>query len=107
MIPPLSASECTLTVPCALVGALTKALCCKYARHQRMFCNSSKITDVNRITTTPVTVKGSQAVPPQVDPRILILSVSPDQSTSYISIMNSIFSAQKLVCAPNFHSSWP
>ena len=66
-------------VPCALVGALTKALCY-----------------VNRITTTPVSVKGAQAVPPQVDPRILILSVSPDQSTSYISIMNSIFSAQKL-----------
>ncbi|KDR75209.1 hypothetical protein GALMADRAFT_249181 [Galerina marginata CBS 339.88] len=30
------------------------------------------------------------------DPRILILSVSPDLSTSYIPIMNSIFSAQKL-----------
>ncbi|KAJ3482184.1 hypothetical protein NLI96_g7158 [Meripilus lineatus] len=30
------------------------------------------------------------------DPRILILSVSPDQPSSYIPIMNSIFSAQKL-----------
>jgi len=33
-----------------------------------------------------------------VDPRILILSVSPDLSTAYIPIMNAIFSAQKLVC---------
>ena len=31
------------------------------------------------------------------DPRILILSVSPDLSSSYIPLMNSIFSAQKLV----------
>jgi hypothetical protein len=31
------------------------------------------------------------------DPRILILSVSPDLSASYIPVMNSIFSAQKLV----------
>ncbi|EAU91711.2 basic transcription factor 2.35KD subunit [Coprinopsis cinerea okayama7 len=60
-------------VPCALVGALTKALC----------------------STTPLP-NGSQGVPPQLDPRILILSVSPDLSTSYIPIMNAIFSAQKL-----------
>jgi hypothetical protein len=33
------------------------------------------------------------------DPRILILSVSPDLSASYIPVMNSIFSAQKLVRA--------
>jgi hypothetical protein len=32
-----------------------------------------------------------------MDPRILILSVSPDLSASYIPVMNSIFSAQKLV----------
>lgn len=32
-----------------------------------------------------------------LDPRILILSVSPDLSASYIPIMNAIFSAQKLV----------
>jgi transcription initiation factor TFIIH subunit 3 len=31
------------------------------------------------------------------DPHILILSVSPDLSSSYIPVMNSIFSAQKLV----------
>ncbi|TFK26523.1 Tfb4-domain-containing protein [Coprinopsis marcescibilis] len=66
-------------VPCALVGALTKALCY-----------------VNRISATPQPTDGSQGVPPQVDPRILILSVSPDLSASYIPIMNAIFSAQKL-----------
>ncbi|KAF8813800.1 Tfb4-domain-containing protein [Phlegmacium glaucopus] len=59
--------------PSALVGALTKALCY-----------------INRISL------GSTALNHVVDPRILILSVSPDLSTSYIPIMNSIFSAQKL-----------
>jgi hypothetical protein len=34
------------------------------------------------------------------DPRMLILSVSPDLSSSYIPIMNAIFSAQKLVRVP-------
>ncbi|KAF5321610.1 hypothetical protein D9619_002025 [Psilocybe cf. subviscida] len=53
--------------PSALVGALTKALCY-----------------INRL--------GSRH-----DPRILILSASPDLSSSYIPIMNAIFSAQKLV----------
>ncbi|KAI6046052.1 transcription factor Tfb4 [Pisolithus marmoratus] len=66
--------------PCALVGALTKALCY-----------------INRITlpsTSPTNVaEGSTHLP---DPRILILSVSPDLSSSYIPIMNAIFSAQKL-----------
>lgn len=37
------------------------------------------------------------------DPRILILSVSPDLSASYIPVMNSIFSAQKLVRAVEFY----
>ncbi|KJA20721.1 hypothetical protein HYPSUDRAFT_118008, partial [Hypholoma sublateritium FD-334 SS-4] len=61
--------------PTALVGALTKALCY-----------------INRIspgTSTPSSDRAS-------DPRILILSVSPDLSTSYIPIMNAIFSAQKM-----------
>jgi hypothetical protein len=39
------------------------------------------------------------------DPRIFILSVSPDLSASYIPVMNSIFSAQKLVCAIEFLQS--
>ena len=37
------------------------------------------------------------------DPRILILSVSPDLAASYIPVMNSIFSAQKLVRAVESH----
>ncbi|KAI0949379.1 hypothetical protein AcW1_009011 [Taiwanofungus camphoratus] len=66
--------------PIGLVGALTKSLCY-----------------INR-TTTPIASSSArtdeQTV--QLDPRILVLSVSPDQSSSYIPIMNSIFSAQKL-----------
>ncbi|KAJ7902075.1 transcription factor Tfb4-domain-containing protein [Mycena olivaceomarginata] len=69
--------------PSALVGALAKALCY-----------------VNRITLPPSANSKAQAngFHPGVlpDPRILILSVSPDLATSYIPIMNSIFSAQKL-----------
>ncbi|KAG9316328.1 transcription factor Tfb4 [Chiua virens] len=65
--------------PCALVSALTKALCY-----------------INRIThpTSGANVAEDPTILP--DPRILILSVSPDLSSSYIPIMNSIFSAQKL-----------
>ncbi|PVG01200.1 Tfb4-domain-containing protein [Serendipita vermifera] len=66
--------------PIALVGALTKALCY-----------------INRLihpsTSTP-TVSITQ--PNAITPRILIISVSPDLSASYIPIMNSIFCAQKL-----------
>lgn len=66
--------------PCALVGALTKALCY-----------------INRIAQSSASVANvaeDSAIPS--DPRILILSVSPDLSSSYIPIMNAIFSAQKL-----------
>jgi len=66
--------------PCALVGALTKALCY-----------------INRIThPSPSSTQTIDESLILLDPRILILSVSPDLSTSYIPIMNSIFSAQKL-----------
>ncbi|KIM45246.1 hypothetical protein M413DRAFT_39084, partial [Hebeloma cylindrosporum] len=63
--------------PLALVGALTKALCY-----------------INRISLGASTAPDAQHG--LTDPRILILSVSPDLSTSYIPIMNAIFSAQKL-----------
>ncbi|KAK2464250.1 hypothetical protein APHAL10511_003707 [Amanita phalloides] len=69
--------------PVALVSALTKALCY-----------------INRITLPPAPLPGKKVgsldslVMP--DPRILVLSVSPHHATSYIPIMNSIFSAQKL-----------
>ncbi|KAG6885961.1 hypothetical protein C0993_006888, partial [Termitomyces sp. T159_Od127] len=69
--------------PSSLVGALTKALCY-----------------VNRITlpSSSTSNKRTDAIDPAIfpDPRILVLSVSPDLSTSYIPIMNAIFSAQKL-----------
>jgi transcription initiation factor TFIIH subunit 3 len=59
--------------PCPLVGTLVTALC-----------------HINKAIST------GQCSPETDEPRILILSVSPDLSTSYIPIMNSIFSAQKL-----------
>ncbi|KAI0780052.1 transcription factor Tfb4 [Fomes fomentarius] len=66
--------------PIGLVGCLTKALCY-----------------INRtIATAATTAPGGEGVTSSVDPRILVLSVSPDQSSTYIPIMNSIFSAQKL-----------
>jgi len=64
--------------PCALVGALTTSLC--YINRQIH-------------SPTPSSADDPTILP---DPRILILSVSPDLSNSYIPIMNSIFSAQKL-----------
>ncbi|KAI0374032.1 transcription factor Tfb4 [Pilatotrama ljubarskyi] len=67
-------------VPIGLVGCLTKALCY-----------------INRITSnTATSPSGGEGAAASVDPRILMLSVSPDQSSTYIPIMNSIFSAQKL-----------
>lgn len=71
--------------PAALVGALTKALCCPSAWFP-ITCPSPSDTpaDINRLGSSH-------------DPRILIISASPDLSSSYIPIMNAIFSAQKLV----------
>ncbi|KAI0254048.1 transcription factor Tfb4 [Lactifluus subvellereus] len=63
--------------PVALVGALTKALCF-----------------INRLAHPPSGTVADETT--SADPRILILSVSPDLSASYIPVMNSIFSAQKL-----------
>jgi len=71
-------SEAEEEAPCALVSALAKALCY-----------------INRITH-PSTAAGPEDPNELPDPRILILSVSPDLSSSYIPIMNCIFSAQKL-----------
>ncbi|KAJ7594286.1 TFIIH subunit Tfb4/p34 [Mycena floridula] len=67
--------------PCALVGALTKALCY-----------------INRLSIASSATKSPEDVEQAVlaDPRILVLSVSADLTTSYIPIMNAIFSAQKL-----------
>ncbi|GLB37602.1 putative transcription factor [Lyophyllum shimeji] len=76
-------AEITDEAPNSLVSALAKALCY-----------------VNRVTlpTTTTSSKQAEGRDPTIlpDPRILVLSVSPDLSTSYIPIMNAIFSAQKL-----------
>ena len=53
---------------------------------------------VNRLAHPPPGSLVDEAMA-AADPRILILSVSPDLSASYIPVMNSIFSAQKLVRA--------
>ncbi|KIY74425.1 Tfb4-domain-containing protein [Cylindrobasidium torrendii FP15055 ss-10] len=69
--------------PIALVAALTKSLC---------YINRLRLSNAG-----PPTTNSQNAPPPKAaDPRILILSVSPDLTASYIPIMNSIFSAQKL-----------
>jgi transcription initiation factor TFIIH subunit 3 len=54
-------------------------------------------TDINRMMHPSTSISTTTDLIDLPDPRILILSVSPDLSTSYIPIMNSIFSAQKLV----------
>jgi len=81
--------------PSAIVGALTKALCCRFSLLSRLFLFFIIVilADINRLSLGQNT-----------DPRILILSVSPDLSTSYIPIMNSIFSAQKLVTPTRTHA---
>ncbi|KAG8863527.1 RNA polymerase II transcription factor B subunit 4 [Tulasnella sp. 330] len=70
-----------------LVAAITKGLC--------------HINKIMHTSTEVTTASDSVAVGPTVttavtSPKILILSVSPDSSTSYIPLMNSIFAAQKL-----------
>ncbi|KAJ2916756.1 hypothetical protein MD484_g3611, partial [Candolleomyces efflorescens] len=79
---PTSAAES----PSALVGALIKALC--YVNRVSFSPSSAATAAAAQSRDAPL-----QAI---TDPRILILSVSPDLSTSYIPIMNAIFSAQKL-----------
>ncbi|KAH9083474.1 transcription factor Tfb4 [Lactarius deliciosus] len=50
---------------------------------------------INRLAHPPPGSVATEATT-EADARILILSVSPDLSASYIPVMNSIFSAQKL-----------
>ncbi|KZT42446.1 transcription factor Tfb4 [Sistotremastrum suecicum HHB10207 ss-3] len=76
-MPQPSTSSEAEELPVALVGALAKALCCKIIQ----------ATKVEAPSDTPVVMPES---------RILIVSVSPDAAASYIPLMNSIFSAQKL-----------
>lgn len=63
--------------------------------------------DINRLVHPAQSISSPEDSANLPDPRILILSVSPDASNSYIPVMNSIFSAQKLVSTTNFCSSYP
>ena len=62
--------------------------------------------DINRLVHPIQSISSPEDSANLPEPRILILSVSPDASNSYIPIMNSIFSAQKLVSATHFYSSY-
>lgn len=94
----------TALAPIGLVGALTKSLCCECCDFISVLPLSSML-DINRMSNASSTstaaggVQGPVVLP---DPRILVVSVSPDESSSYIPIMNSIFSAQKLVRSPTW-----
>jgi len=61
--------------------------------------------DINRLVHPPQSLSSPEDSANLPDPRILILSVSPDASNSYIPVMNSIFSAQKLVSTNPFYYS--
>ena len=61
--------------------------------------------DINRLVHPAQSLSSPEDSANLPDPRILILTVSPDASNSYIPVMNSIFSAQKLVSTTHTHSS--
>ena len=61
-----------------------------------------KNLDINRILHPAQLLSSPEDSANLPEPRILILVVSPDASNSYIPIMNSIFSAQKLVSSVLF-----
>lgn len=86
-----------MSEPCALVGGLTKAICCTSIPLPRLHPLTQGIPDINRLLHPAQPLSSPEDSANLPDPRILILSVSPDASNSYIPVMNSIFSAQKLV----------
>ena len=61
--------------------------------------------DINRLVHPTQLIGSPEDSANLPDPRILILTVSPDASNSYIPVMNSIFSAQKLVSTTHTHPS--
>ena len=61
--------------------------------------------DINRLVHPAQSLSSPEDSANLPDPRILILTVSPDASNSYIPVMNSIFSAQKLVSTTHTHPS--
>ncbi|EJD02839.1 Tfb4-domain-containing protein [Fomitiporia mediterranea MF3/22] len=84
-----------------LVGALTKALCRTGLSFLKPCSNldlldERAVIDINWLVNPTATSIDSDVPVVSPEPRIVILSVSPDLSTSYIPLMNSIFSAQNL-----------
>lgn len=61
--------DCSRSSKCTLANVLSKALCCGSRQKQLL---------------------------PKLQPRILVMSIQPDEPHTYNSMMNSIFSAQKL-----------
>ena len=78
-----------------LVEVLTEAICCTSPSHYSR-STPLKNLDINRLAHPAQPLTGSSEDSANLpDPRILVLSVSPD--VSYIPVMNSIFSTQKPV----------
>lgn len=94
-----------------------RTLCTRWSPHQgdmlyvqpTLVSPNTPLTnlDINRLVHPAQSIGSPEDSANLPDPRILILSVSPDASNSYIPIMNSIFSAQKLVSTTYFYSSHP
>ena len=82
----------TPAAPCALVGAITKALC--YINRITHPAASAPTAASNSAASAAAIAAADPSILP--DPRILVLSVSPDLAPAYIPIMNAIFAAQKL-----------
>ncbi|GAA5988653.1 hypothetical protein JCM5350_003836 [Sporobolomyces pararoseus] len=76
-----------------LVGALSMALC----HINRLSLSSSSSATVATSTASTSNASGSsgESSNVRVQPRILILSVTPDEPAQYVPIMNCIFTAQK------------
>ncbi|KAJ3733521.1 transcription factor Tfb4-domain-containing protein [Lentinula guzmanii] len=81
--------------------SVEEGLSCTFSLSNNISPSFSTIRlDINRLTLefNASTANATEGLEPLTlsDPRVLILSVSPDQTASYIPVMNSIFSAQKL-----------
>ena len=85
---------------------IPRTLCIGWSPHQgnmlyvqltSVFKHLLTNSDINRLVHPAQSMNSPEDSANLPDPRILILSVSPDASNSYIPVMNSIFSAQKLV----------
>ncbi|GAA5877992.1 hypothetical protein JCM16303_002807 [Sporobolomyces ruberrimus] len=80
-----------------LVGALSMALC--HINRLSLSASSSSATTTGNTSTTDSNKNSASSSSSEnnakVQPRILILSVTPDEPSQYVPIMNCIFTAQK------------